>query len=88
MTDNLLQEIQKEIVGLDHNNILNSKIRTHISLSLTDFVRRSIQKYIMGQKEHGPNDIRDRNLDIEIQNEITDIFWYNEAKNWKDKDIE
>jgi hypothetical protein len=55
--------------------------REFMSDSLTAFVLAAIDKFEKGQKEHG-GDLRDRNHNKEILNEILDIFWYREASSW------
>lgn len=58
------------------------ELKENMVISLGDFIRDSLDKYIAGQKEHG-GDLRDRNLDEEIRKEQIDMFWYSEAKKWK-----
>ena len=52
-----------------------------MAASLADFCEKAVRKYIQGQYEHG-GDIRDRDLDIEINHETIDLFWYTSAKSW------
>lgn len=53
--------------------------------SLLRDVERKMRKFCRGHIEHG-GDIRTRDLSIEIQGELDDLFWYNEAEyKWKKK---
>lgn len=46
------------------------------------FIDRSSSKYIRGQVEHGGN-IGDRDLDVEIDAEMDDLFFYHNANKRK-----
>jgi hypothetical protein len=51
---------------------------------LTSFVIHAINKYLKGQLEHGGH-ISERDLDVEISQEITDLFFYHQANKRKQK---
>lgn len=42
----------------------------------------AIDKFIVGQKEHG-GDLASRSLMVEIRNEQLDLFWYSAAMGWE-----
>lgn len=81
-------EIYKAILDhiecVDKFNDLNKENRERMATSLTRFSEQAIIKYIQGQKEHG-GDITEKNLDKEIDQEIIDIFWYNNGRRWKEQ---
>ncbi|HTH21274.1 MAG TPA: hypothetical protein VL854_03580 [Nitrososphaeraceae archaeon] len=67
---------------LNDSGIITESRKQDIVDSLETFCMASMLKYIRGQKEHGDN-ITSRQLDAEIYNELVDIFWYTEAKQWR-----
>lgn len=54
---------------------LPSATEIELTENLTNFVVCSVDKFVKGQKEHG-GDIRDRDLNREMMNEIIDLFHY------------
>jgi hypothetical protein len=82
MTYNLLKSIEEEVDRLDIQKVLDEKVRDNMSQALEGFIQDSIRKFIKGQTEHGGS-LQDRNLELEIHNEVIDIFWYNTAKEWR-----
>lgn len=78
-----MRDIKQLIDDLDKDNVLNKETRANMLGSLSEFVHKSIVKYIKGQKEHGGNLGSRIDLDQEIYNEQIDLFWYSEAKKWK-----
>jgi len=78
----LLKAVENIVREADDLNIVSEDITEQMVLSLTSFVLDAANKFVIGQQEHG-GDIRSRNLNTEIKNEIIDLFWYNGAANWK-----
>ena len=81
--DKLEDGIHCIIQEIDKKEVLSDDTIKKMETSLINFVINSTVKFIKGQKEHGGN-LADRNLDEEITNETIDIYWYNEAKKWKE----
>lgn len=81
---NLFDTIFKQIKNADHFKNLNEETKLRLTTSLFEFINNSISKYIKGQKEHG-GDITEKDLDLEINQEIIDLYWYNEGRKWKTK---
>lgn len=50
--------------------------------SFADFIERSTAKFIKGQVEHGGR-LETRDLDKDMEQELSDFFWYHEAKKWR-----
>ena len=69
-------------INNDYGDIIDIEERRLMASSLSVFVTKAVDKYFKGQKEHGGN-ITDKDLNAEIQNEITDLMWYNFANSWK-----
>lgn len=57
------------------------QVHALIAQDLAEFVFSAIKKFENGQKEHGGN-ITDRDLNLEISQEITDLFFYTRAQKW------
>lgn len=68
------------ISNKDTEDILDIETIEFMSETLATFINEAIDKFIKGQKEHGGN-IKDRDLNKEINNEVIDLFWYLSAKN-------
>lgn len=67
----------------DKKDILNSKTINEMANSYARFVEMATDKFITGQKEHGGK-ITNKKLELEIEHEMIDQFWYKEALfNWK-----
>jgi hypothetical protein len=82
----LLKSSIDHFIGMTVGDVVTLEIRSQMSWSLVDFVANSTLKFGYGQLEHG-GDIRDRNLDAEIKNELTDMFWYQSVKTWAKKTL-
>ena len=72
---------------LDNEHNLSHNDKQKMAESLAIFCIRAIDKFIAGQKKHGGN-IIDKNLDEEIYQELLDLYWYLNAKTWKEKNNE
>jgi len=81
-TIRLIPIISEYIEMIDITDAIDTQTKENMSVSLASFIEHGVTKFIAGQREHGGN-ITDRNLDQELRNEITDIMWYNYAKDWK-----
>ena len=57
-------------------------VRDDVINDMTRFVIQGTRKYLSGQLEHGGT-ISDRDLDNEIDQEITDLFFYHSANKRK-----
>lgn len=79
---NLTYALEKTLSELDEEKVLSYNDWVLITNSLEDFIVTSIRKFIKGQKEHGGK-ITDRDLDIEIDQEHIDLFWYLAARKSK-----
>lgn len=77
--------IHEAIEAYDANRkVLSDKEKVELALDLNRFVIDAIAKYYRGQKEHGGH-ISDRDLNIEIDNELIDLFFYHQANKRKVK---
>lgn len=66
-------------VRMKGKGALSEKQVQEITESLHNFVEHSVEKYVAGQAEHGGS-IQDRDLDLEIDHELIDLFFYHEAR--------
>jgi hypothetical protein len=66
--------------------VLKDTEAAELGSDLTAFVDNAIGKYLAGQLEHGGH-ISDRDLDSEINQEITDLYFYHQANKRKHKKI-
>lgn len=87
MSKKLHECIQDICLSLDTENNIPYKDTLKMADSLTTFCISAINKFIVGQKKHGGN-IIDKDLDKEFQQEFIDMFWYMNAKNWKQNEKE
>lgn len=80
MTLNLI--LCRRILDADHSRALDHEQITQMAEALELFIYRAIEKYVVGQREHGGN-IIDRDLSLEIDHELIDLFWYHSANKRK-----
>lgn len=81
---NLQSNIRALINKIDTHTDVEPFQRDKMAESLTEFVIFSASKFVAGQQEHGGR-IIDRNLQHEMKMELTDMFWYMAAVEWKEK---
>jgi len=79
---NLVKNLLSIIEANKDSIVLTKKQKFQVAACLGLFCRRAIVKFIKGQKEHGGR-IQDRDLYKERLEETIDLFFYNEAENWK-----
>ena len=72
-----------EILSLDEHEVLTEEKADQLAKDMVSFCYAAITKYIAGQAEHGGN-IEDRNLNMEIDQELIDLFHYWQAKKRKE----
>jgi hypothetical protein len=70
--------------NFDGESLLSPRVVELMSCSLGDFILSATDKFIAGAIVHG-GDIRDRNIEKELQQELLDLFWYNAARQWPAK---
>lgn len=73
----LEKAIQHEVesASVTYKGALTAEEIFEVSSDLTDFVQKAARKYAKGKLEHGGR-ITERDLDVEIENEIIDLFHY------------
>ena len=79
--ESLLRSMIAHYIGM-HTKTLNENYIQVMATSFMDFIVNATAKFEKGNIEHGGS-LPNRNLDLEIYNEVMDIFWYNEAKKWR-----
>lgn len=84
MSNDLQFEIQDAVWTANHQagRVLSDEKVIQLTEDLATFVETAIVKYIKGQLEHGGN-ISDRDLDNEIDQEVIDLFFYQQARKRK-----
>src|SRR5438093_78183 len=85
-SEHLHATISSLIWHRDRDKIISFKDKVHLTNSLKEFLVGSIDKFISGQQEHGGELIK-RDLNVEISQEIIDLFWYNEFLKLKNKTL-
>ncbi len=80
--DQLTEAIFQTVEKLDVNGNLTSEMVSQVTEDLSEFVEFAARKYIKGQSEHGGH-ISERDLNIEIDQEIVDLFFYHSANKRK-----
>lgn len=72
-----------KLIYLDGPNI-PANIRYLLAADYTNFIVKAIAKFDAGQKEHGGR-LTDRDLRVERENELIDLFHYHNAEKWPTK---
>jgi len=78
--------IENQEILLDHH-ISSLVERNWLSHILTEDIEKKINKYILGSKEHGGGFLscKDRDNNKDIDDEITDLFFYIEKQKYLKK---
>lgn len=85
--ENLKTKLELMCYDLDKDNEISNPDKIKMADSLSLFCFNAISKFLIGQKKHGGK-IIDKDLDHEFNQEFIDMFWYMNAKIWKQNEKE